>query len=132
MRNKCRVVACAAALLLMVLCCALPAVAAVTDFLFPLTMATHYVPLTSIPTSTTVAYATSVWLKSVEFVPQSTSSPTCTITDGNNVLIYNAVTLTPNGSYRDTRPDTAPLFASGGIKWSCSDTTVKAQLIVMY
>jgi hypothetical protein len=102
------------------------------DSLFPSTMQSHYIALTGVPTSTTAVYTTNVWLKSIELVPQSTTSPTCTVQDGSGNYLYHAIQLQPNTSYRDTRQDTAPLYAAGGITWSCSDSTVKAQLIVMY
>lgn len=107
-------------------------IAQAADSLFPPTMQSHYLPLASVPTATTTVYSTAVWLKSIELVPQSTTSPTCTVQDGSGNYLYHAIQLQPNISYRDTRQDTAPLYAAGGITWSCSDTTVKAQLIVMY
>jgi hypothetical protein len=105
------------------------------DFLFNPSLPSHYVPLTSIPTSPTAIYSQSVWLVAIEFIPQSTTSPTCTIQDNTTPtanIAYNAIPLSPNTSYRDTRPSNAPLFMNGGITWSCTDTTVKAQLIVNY
>ncbi len=102
------------------------------DSLFPQSLATHTVALASVPTSPTDLYTTSVWLKSIEFIPQSTTSPTCTVTDKAGNTAYNAIPLSTNHSYRDERSDTSPLFMSGGITWSCSDSTVKAQVIVKY
>ncbi len=104
------------------------------DTLFPVTMQSHVVTAVSIPATPTDVYTSSVWLKSIEFIPQSTSSPTCTVQDksGTPVIAYNAIQLSPNHSYRDERSDTSPLFMNGGITWSCSDTTVKAQMIVKY
>ena len=104
------------------------------DARLPDGMANHYVALTTIPSSPTDIYTKSVWLKSIELIPQSTTSPNCTIQDkaGTPNVVYNAIPLSPNHSYRDERTDTSPLFMSGGITWSCTDTTVKAQLIVKY
>lgn len=104
------------------------------DTLFPPVMSSHVVAPVTIPSSPTDIYTSSVWLKSIELIPQSGSSPTCTIQDksGTPVIAYNAVQLSPNHSYRDERSDTSPLFMNGGITWSCSDTSVKAQLIVKY
>jgi hypothetical protein len=107
-------------------------VGARADSLFPISLQSHYISLSSVPTSTTAVYSTGVWLKAIELIPQSSTSPTCTVQDGLGNYLYHAVQLQPNISYRDTRQDTAPLYASGGITWSCSDSTVKAQLIVMY
>lgn len=102
------------------------------DSLFPTSLQSHYLPLATIPSSPASPYTSTVWLKSIELIPQSTSSPSCTINDGLGNHLYPTIVLTPNFSYRDTRQDTAPLQAVGGITWSCSDTSVKAQLIVMY
>ncbi len=104
------------------------------DALFPQSMQSHVVALTTVPSSPADVYTKDVWLKSIELIPQSTSSPNCTVQDkaGTPNIAYNAIQLTPNHSYRDERTDTGPLFMAGGITWSCSDTTVKAQLIVKY
>jgi hypothetical protein len=104
------------------------------DSLFRQSMASHYVAPMTVPSSPADIYTKSVWLKSIEFVPQSSTSPNCTVQDKSStpVIAYNAIQLTPNHSYRDERSDTSPLFMNGGITWSCSDTTVKAQLIVKY
>lgn len=115
---------------MLLLFCAMLCTAA--DFLFPISLQKHYVSLATVPSSPTAVYATNVWLKSIELIPQSTTSPTCIVQDGTGQLIYPTISLSPNHSYRDERQDTSPLFASGGITWSCSDSTVKAQLIVMY
>jgi hypothetical protein len=119
---------------LKLICLALLAVVLLpaADILFPISMQSHVVVLTSVPTSTTAIYTTNVWLKSIELIPQSSSSPTCIVQDGLGNYIYPTIQLSPNHSYRDTRQDTAPLYASGGLKWSCSDSTVEAQVIVMY
>ncbi len=104
------------------------------DSLYPQGMATHVVAPVTIPASPTDVYTKTVWLVSVEFIPQSSTSPTCTVQDksGTPIIIYNVIALTPNHSYRDSRPDTAPFKMTGGLTWSCSDTTVKGQLIVKY
>lgn len=104
------------------------------DFkLIPQVLATHYVSAVAIPTMTTTEYTGDVWLKSIEFIPQSTTAPTCTVANvAATMTAYNAIQLQPHTSYRDTRPDTAPLFMAGGITWSCSDSSVKAQLMLMY
>lgn len=104
------------------------------DSLFPSSLPAHYVSLTSVPTSPTDLYTSSVWLKSIEFIPQSTTNPTCTVQDkaGTPNVVYNAVSLSANHSYRDERTDTSPLYMVGGLTWSCSDSSVKAQVIVKY
>ena len=109
-------------------------VAMAADQRFPVNMAQHFVAPVAVPSSPTDVYTKSVWLQSIEFIPQSSSSPTCTVQDksGTPIIAYNAVQLSPNHSYRDERSDTAPLFMNGGITWSCSDSTVVAQLIVKY
>jgi len=120
--------------LVLILWVALPVLVHAADILMPERIFNHVVSLTTVPSSPADIYTKSVWLKSIEFIPQSTSSPTCTVQDkaGTPNVAYNAVQLTPNHSYRDERSDTSPLFMTGGITWSCSDTTVKAQLIVKY
>jgi hypothetical protein len=103
-----------------------------TDNLFPIGMQTHYIALASVPTTTTAVYTTNVWYKNLVLIPQSTTSPTCTMQDGSGNYILKAVQLQPNVKYQDSQLDTAPLLAVGGITWSCSDSTVKAQLMVLY
>ena len=104
------------------------------DTIFPNNLVTHYQPMQTVPSSPTDLYTQSVWLKSIEFVPQSTTSPKCTVQDkaGSPNLVYNGIQLSPNTSYRDTRTGEAPLFMQGGITWSCTDSSVKAQIIVMF
>lgn len=121
-----------AALFLTVIMVCLPSSAA--DVLYSQTMATHVVSLGAVPNSATDIYTQDVWLVSIELIPQSTTSPTCTVQDkaGTPNIAYNALALTAHTSFRDTRPDTAALFMKGGITWSCSDTSVKGQLVVKY
>ncbi len=114
---------------LLILLLALPLLA---DNIFIETMKAHYVSMMSVPVSPTALYSSNVWLQSIELIPQSNTSPTCTIQDGAGNIAYNVIALSPNHSYRDERDKDSPLFMSGGITWSCSDSTVKAQVIVRY
>ncbi len=114
---------------ILILALALPLLA---DNIFIQTMKTHYVSMTTVPVSPTALYSSNVWLQSIELIPQSSSSPTCTIQDGAGNIAYNVIALSPNHSYRDERDKDSPLFMSGGITWSCSDTSVKAQVMVQY
>ena len=102
------------------------------DKLFNTALPTHYVSLATVPSSPTALYSQDVWLKSIILIPQSSSSPTCVIQNAGGDLVYPTITLTPNHNYRDEYSDTSPLLMAGGITWSCSDSTVKAQVMVKY
>ena len=104
-----------------------------TEKLVPTNLPTHVIQLQTIPSSPADIYTKSVWVKAITLIPQSNTNPTCTIQDKTPttpVILYNVVALTANHTYHDAPP--VPLYALNGITWSCSDTTVMAQLAVMY
>jgi len=103
-----------------------------TDATMPTGLRTHYTALTTIPSSAADLYTHDVWLKDIILIPQSTTNPTCVIQDkaATPNIVYPTVALTANHKYEDSF--TQPVLMSGGFTWSCSDTTVKAQVTVLY
>ncbi len=101
------------------------------ESLVPIGLRTFQLILTA-PTSPTDQYTSDVYLKSVWLIPQSTTSPTCTIQDkaGSPNKFYNAVSVTANHTYRD-EPVT-PVYFLGGLTLSCSDNSVLVILVVQH
>jgi hypothetical protein len=101
------------------------------DTLYPTGLQLHLLAPTTIPSSPAAIYSADIYIVDIILVPQSTTSPTCTFVNGASTFtLYNAIPLTPNAKFNDHY--ITPLYMAGGLTWSCSDTTVKGQLVVSY
>lgn len=100
----------------------------------PSNLVTYYQPMQLIPSTPTQIYSSNTWLISIIAIPQSTTSPNCTVKDnatGTPHYVWNAAQFQPNFNFTQSFVN-QPLYMAGGITWSCSDNTVAAQLIVQH